>query len=80
MDTEPKLTRNAAECVGCGHVLESMYRHDYRVHECSTGRRPIYFSVDGGLAYCRRGWGGPGMSGEPDHHYIERSEYEPALA
>jgi len=74
-----KLIRNAAECVGCGKILESTHVHDYKVHECSVDKRPIYFMVDGGLEYVRRGWGGGSTHGawnKPEHHYIERSEYE----
>lgn len=66
------IVRNAAECVGCGQVLESTHVHDYREHECSSGRRPIWFMVDGGKEYIRRGW----CTGtKPEHNYIERSEY-----
>lgn len=72
---EPRLIHNAAECVGCGKVLVSAHVHDYRTHDCSTGRRPIHFMVDGGLEYVRRGWGGPGLSKDPDLHFIERSQY-----
>lgn len=67
-----KLIRNAAECVGCGKILESTHRHDFRTHECSKGRRSIWFMVDGGLEYVRRGW----QDGAPGLHFIERSEYE----
>lgn len=71
-----KLTRNAAECVGCGTVLESTHRHDFRTHECEMA--PVWFMVDGGRDYVRRGWGGDGKSNNPSDHYIERSEYEEA--
>ena len=72
--TEKKLTRNAAECVSCGRVLESKHRHDYRTHECKHAPG-VWFMVDGGLDYVRRGWGGEGKSKHPQDHYIERSEY-----
>ena len=45
-----KLTRNALQCLGCGDVIESKYRHDYVT--CSCGA----WSVDGGLDYTRRAW------------------------
>lgn len=79
-----RLKRNAAKCAGCDKVLESTHVHDYRTHSCTqlvikmsgNFERKYYFMVDGGLDYCRRGWGGPGLSDDPDDHYIELSEYE----
>lgn len=59
---------NAAECVRCGHVLRSWHVHDYRTHSCHES---IWFMVDGGRDYIRRGWKGNGT--RPEDHYIERS-------
>lgn len=72
-----RITRNAAQCNGCGAVIESIHRHDYQVHECTqeyrkmsgTIIRKYWFAVDGGLAYIRRGFN------QPDD-YTELSEYE----
>lgn len=41
---------NAARCLGCGMVLYSRFRHDYKECECGN------LMVDGGSAYIRRGW------------------------
>lgn len=41
---------NAARCLGCGVVLYSQYRHDYKECDCAN------LMVDGGSAYIRRGW------------------------
>lgn len=59
-----KLVRNRIKCNKCGEIIESKYRHDYVM--CSCGN----CSVDGGLAYARRGFmpDGPGFE--------ELSEYE----
>jgi hypothetical protein len=71
---EQTLTRNAAECIGCGAVIESKHRHDFRQHNCQQNLQVSFF-VDGGLEYVRRGWGGPGLSSHERDHFIERSEY-----
>jgi hypothetical protein len=73
----PELQRsrilvNAAECVACGHLLESLHVHDFRTHACVPR---IWFMVDGGLSYLRRGWGVVGIESGPEQHYIERSIY-----
>lgn len=39
-----------AKCARCGDVIESTYVHDYV--QCSCGA----ISVDGGHAYCKRGF------------------------
>lgn len=73
-----RIIRNAAQCVNCGHILESTHRHDYRTHECTDGRfREYHFMVDGGKDYIRRGYGGsgPGFVNKPEANYIELSEY-----
>lgn len=68
-----KLKSNKVECVGCHKIVESTHRHDYRTHAChDVEGNAVWFMVDGGLAYLRRGWGG----GRPEDHYIERSEDE----
>jgi hypothetical protein len=43
------IIRNAAECLKCGDVIQSTYRHDYQ--ECACG--DIF--VDGGHSYLRYG-------------------------
>lgn len=64
------ILRNQAECKRCGHILKSTHVHDIWTHSC---HRSVWFMVDGGLDYLRRGWGGPGMSRNPYNHYIDRS-------
>lgn len=44
----PRLTRNAIRCRKCNDVIESTFRHDFRM--CSCGA----VGVDGGLDYERR--------------------------
>jgi hypothetical protein len=61
---EPKIIRNRAKCLRCGDILESKYRHDFKI--CSCGK----LSVDGGTAYIRR----VGNFEE----FEELSEYAPA--
>ncbi len=62
-----RILTNSAECIRCGHVLHSVHRHDYRTHSCAPD---IWFMVDGGTEYLRRGWKGNTFSQD---HYIERS-------
>lgn len=50
------VLRNAARCNGCGEVLESVHRHDFRT--CSCGG----LMVDGGKDYIRRGFHSEGPS------------------
>lgn len=50
------LIYNAIKCKGCGKVLRSYHRHDYRTHTC-TNNPAISLMIDGGLAYQRYGWG-----------------------
>ena len=67
--TKPVRWYNAVKCVGCGEVVESRYRHDFVSHSCAPG---IYFFVDGGSAYLRRGWGNDLTAGSrPEDHYTE---------
>lgn len=42
---------NAIVCRGCGALLVSFHRHDYRTCDC-----PNKCMVDGGYEYARRGW------------------------
>lgn len=57
-----RILRNAIRCLHCGEVLESVYRHDFRMCSCGS------CGVDGGLDYLRR-LGDPG-------HYAELAEEE----
>jgi hypothetical protein len=43
-----KITRNKAQCLLCGEIIESKFTHDYVT--CSCGN----LSVDGGRSYLRR--------------------------
>lgn len=61
------ILRNAVECKRCGYLLESKGVHDYRTHSCD---KSIWFMVDGGHSYLRRGWSCLGGLKGP---YIERS-------
>jgi hypothetical protein len=49
-DTNQQKRPNAALCLGCGVLLYSRYRHDFKECECGN------LMVDGGAAYIRRGW------------------------
>ena len=49
-----QLIRNALQTPD-GTVLESIYRHDYRIHLDENGK---VYMVDGGLDYCRRSCNG----------------------
>ena len=50
-----KILRNAIRCNHCGDVIESTYRHDFRMCRCGS------VFVDGGHDYLRRGAvNGPG--------------------
>ena len=68
------IKRNAAKCAKCGTVIESTHRHDFVTHACDG----VYFFVDGGKSYLRRGWGGPNLSQNPDDHFVDEAiEYQP---
>lgn len=54
--TRAVLVVNALKCRGCGKVVRSWHRHDFRGHKCKTDPR-IDFFVDGGTDYQRYGWG-----------------------
>lgn len=70
----PIVIVNAAECRRCGRVLRSWYGHDFRTHSCHES---IWFMVDGGRNYIRRGWMG---NTRKEDHYIERSvELDPRI-
>ena len=42
------LMKNSVKCLGCNAVLDSNYRHDYKMCGCENKS-----SVDGGLSYQR---------------------------
>lgn len=44
-----RMTRNAAKCLLCGDIIESVHRHDFQRCQCGE------VFVDGGLAYRRLG-------------------------
>lgn len=48
-----RIVKNAAKCLKCGDIIESIHRHDYVT--CSCGN----ISVDGGTDYLRRGFKEP---------------------
>ena len=53
VETESTVTillKNSVKCLGCNAVLDSNYRHDYKMCECENKT-----SVDGGLSYQRTG-------------------------
>lgn len=68
---------NAAECRRCGHILRSWHVHDFKTHSCD---KFVWFMVDGGRDYIRRGWGnGETPRSLPEDHFIERSvQIDPA--
>ena len=45
-----KIIKNKAKCLGCGEVLESTSRHDFKMCNCNN-----QLHVDGGLNYIKRG-------------------------
>lgn len=53
-----RIVKNAIECVLCGEIVESKYRHDFATHRCPgllERRGPDgLIAADGGLAYLRR--------------------------
>jgi len=46
-----QIIKNAARCLNCNEVVESMHRHDFV--QCSCGN----VAVDGGKAYLKRSVG-----------------------
>lgn len=58
-----KLTRNRAQCLRCGDVVESTYVHDFQ--QCTCKR----IFVDGGLEYRRVGYA---LAGD----FVDLCEYE----
>jgi len=44
-----KIQVNKIKCKRCGDIIESTYRHDYKVCKCGS------VAVDGGHDYLRRG-------------------------
>jgi hypothetical protein len=72
--SSPIIKLNAAQCARCGYVLLSMHVHDMKIHSCDQS---IWFMVDGGNEYVRRGW----KSGtDPEDNYIDKSIYWPEPA
>ena len=57
------IKRNAAQCLKCGDVIESRYRHDFQT--CSCGA----LSVDGGKDEPRRVY-------EDESQFVDMVEYE----
>jgi predicted phosphodiesterase len=49
MATRQKITRNAAQCVKCGDIIESNHKHDFVSCSCDA------IFVDGGMDYIRIG-------------------------
>ena len=49
MTKERKVLHNRAQCLKCGDIIESKYRHDWV--SCSCGE----IFIDGGLDYCHCG-------------------------
>jgi len=45
---QKKILRNRAQCLKCGDIIESTYRHDFVGCSCET------IFVDGGKDYLRR--------------------------
>jgi len=43
------ILKNKAQCVKCGDIIESIYRHDFKSCKCGA------IFVDGGRDYLRRG-------------------------
>lgn len=79
-----KIIRNSAKCAHCGYELESVHRHDFRIHVCESAgmiaetfshekgkSEPAFpqFGVDGGKDYIRRLFTRP-------RDYIDTSVFE----
>ncbi len=62
MSQKRKLIRNAVRCLNCNEIIESINVHDMRYCSCGVT------SIDGGLEYTKRGFGGKGFQ--------ELAEYE----
>ena len=45
-----KILKNSIQCLECGQILESKYRHGFQKCKCKNEA-----FVDGGLVYLRRG-------------------------
>lgn len=59
-----RLIKNAIQCLNCGEIISSAFRHDWQRCECGN----CY--VDGGLAYQRVGFT------ENSAGFVDLSEYE----
>lgn len=57
------ILRNMIRCKHCGEIIESTYRHDFKVCKCGK------VCVDGGKDYLRRGF-----PTSPEIDYEELSE------
>lgn len=44
------ITKNSAQCLSCGDIIESTHRHDYVTCRCGN------LSLDGGLDYLRHSY------------------------
>lgn len=70
LETLPIL-KNAAWCAVCETEVESRSRHDFRSCPCGS------LQVDGGKAYLKRGWRGPGRHWEGRSVHGKAGEHEP---
>lgn len=59
-----EIVRNAAKCLKCLEILESIHRHDFRMCKCGN------LFVDGGRDYIRRG-------AEDLENILDLTEYSP---
>lgn len=51
------IKRNAAQCLNCGDIVESKFRHDFVTCQCYDENNPSHgIYVDGGKNYLRHGW------------------------
>lgn len=49
IEVSMKIKRNAAKCLKCNDVIESVHVHDFKFCQCQA------IFVDGGKSYIRRG-------------------------
>lgn len=62
------IVTNKAQCLSCGDIIESTFRHDFRT--CSCGK----VSVDGGKSYLKRSYETVGCYVDLSETYQEERE------
>jgi hypothetical protein len=68
-----KLVRNRVQCKSCMAIIESKHRHDFQ--QCPCGET----YVDGGLDYCRVGFGNKGYKDMSEYKEISNRKRESSV-